>query len=255
MKVVFIGAGNLATRLSQEMRRVGFTIKQVYSHTQASAELLARTLGCAWTIRPDEVPDDADLYVFSLKDAVLSEVISHIRPNKGVWVHTAGSIPMDIFAGHAERYGVIYPLQTFSKKRPVDFSVIPFFLEANTPETAKVLQKVAVSVSGNVRFLSSEKRKQLHLAAVFACNFTNHIYALAVKLVAEQEIPADVLLPLIDETAAKIHNMSPAEAQTGPAIRYDENVINKHLTMLSDPDMKSIYQLLSQSIHKEASHE
>lgn len=255
MKVVFIGAGNLATSLSQEMRRVGFTIKQVYSRTQVSAELLARTLGCVWTIRPDEVQDDADLYIFSLKDAVLSDVISQIRPNKGLWIHTAGSMPMDVFAGYAERYGVLYPLQTFSKKRPVDFSIIPFFWEANTPETAKVLQRVAVSVSGNVRFLSSEKRKQLHLAAVFACNFTNHIYALAVKLLEEQDIPTDVLLPLIDETAAKIHDMSPAEAQTGPAIRYDENVINKHLAMLSEPDMKSIYQMLSQSIYKEASHE
>lgn len=255
MKVVFIGAGNLATRLSQEMRRVGFTIQQVYSHTQENAELLARTLGCTWTIRLEEVRDDADLYIFSLKDAVLSEVISRVRPNNGVWIHTAGSMPMDVFAGYTERYGVLYPMQTFSKKRPVDFSVVPFFLEANTPETAKVLQKVAVSLTGNIRFLSSEKRKQLHLAAVFACNFTNHIYALAVKLLEEQEIPADVLLPLIDETVAKIHSMPPAEAQTGPAIRYDENVINKHLDMLSDPDMKSIYRLLSQSIHKEASHE
>lgn len=255
MKVVFIGAGNLATRLSQEMRRVGFTIQQVYSHTPENAELLARILGCAWTVRLEEVREDADLYLFSLKDAVLSEVISRIRPNSGVWIHTAGSMPMDVFAGHTERYGVLYPLQTFSKKRPVDFSVVPFFLEANTPETIKVLQTVAVSLSGNVRFLSSEKRKQLHLAAVFACNFTNHIYGLAVRLLDEQEIPADVLLPLIDETVAKIHSMPPAEAQTGPAIRYDENVINKHLDMLSDPDMKSIYQLLSQHIHKEALHE
>ena len=95
----------------------------------------------------------------------------------------------------------------------------------------------------------------MHLAAVFACNFTNHIYALAVKLLQKQDIPADVLLPLIDETAAKIHTMPPREAQTGPAIRYDENVINKHLAMLGDPDMRSIYRLISQSIHKEAQHE
>ena len=255
MKVVFIGAGNLATRLSQEMRRVGFTILQVYSHTQAHAELLAKTLGCTWTVSPEEIREDADLYLFSLKDSVLADVIARVKSNQGVWVHTAGSMPMDLFAGFTERYGVLYPLQTFSKNRPVDFSVIPFFLEANTPDTAKVLQKVAVSISGNIRFLSSDKRKQLHLAAVFACNFTNHIYALAGKLLEEQDIPFDVLLPLIDETAAKIHSMPPAEAQTGPAIRYDENVINKHLELLSDPDIRSIYRLVSQSIHKEASYE
>ncbi len=143
-------------------------------------------------------------------------------------------------------------MQTFSKARPVDFSVIPFFLEANTPENAGKLLQIAGALSGNVRFLSSDKRKSLHLAAVFACNFTNHIYALAVKILQGQEIPADVLLPLIDETAAKVHTMTPAEAQTGPAIRYDENVINKHLAMLDDPDMRSVYQLISQSIHKEA---
>lgn len=146
-------------------------------------------------------------------------------------------------------------MQTFSKTREVDFSVIPFFLEANTSENAGKLQQLAEKLSGNVRFLSSDKRKCLHLAAVFACNFTNHIYALAVKLLQEQDIPANVLLPLIDETAAKIHTMPPKVAQTGPAIRYDENVINKHLAMLGDSDMRSIYQLISQSIHKEAQHE
>ena len=185
----------------------------------------------------------------------MADVIARVRPNNGLWVHTAGSMPMDIFSGHVANYGVLYPMQTFSKTREVDFSVIPFFLEANTSENAGKLQQLAEKLSENVRFLSSDKRKSLHLAAVFACNFTNHIYALAVKFLQGQGIPADVLLPLIDETAAKIHTMSPREAQTGPAIRYDENVINKHLAMLDDPDMRTIYRLISQSIHKEAQHE
>lgn len=255
MKIIFLGAGNLATRLSFEMYRKGMTIGQVYSHTPEHAQQLAVRLGCPWTTEPEAVDTDADLYVFSLKDTILADVIARVRSNNGLWVHTAGSMPMDVFNGHAINYGVLYPMQTFSKTREVDFSVIPFFLETNTPENGKKLQRLAEQLSGNVRFLSSEKRKRLHLAAVFACNFTNHIYALAGKLLEEQDIPADVLLPLIDETAAKIHVMSPAEAQTGPAIRYDENVINKHLEMLDDPDMQSIYRLISQSIHKEAQHE
>lgn len=255
MKVVFIGAGNLATRLSLEMSAVGMNILQVYSHTPENASLLADKLGCRWTIVPEDISSEADLYVFSLKDAVLPEVISRVRPNNGIWVHTAGSMPLDIFKGYTSHYGVLYPLQTFSKERAVDFSVIPFFLEANLPQVGHVLEEIAKTISGNVRFLSSEKRQYLHLSAVFACNFTNHIYNLADKLLEEHDIPADVLLPLIDETAAKIHIMSPGEAQTGPAIRYDENVINKHLAMLSDPDMRSLYQLISQSIHKESRHE
>ena len=255
MKIIFLGSGNLATRLALEMQKKGMRIGQVYSHTPENAERLAACLDCHWTIDPEAVETDADLYVFSLKDTVLADVIARIPPNNGLWVHTAGSIPMDIFSGYTANYGVLYPMQTFSKTREVDFSVIPFFLEANTSENAGKLQQLARKLSGNVRFLSSDKRKSLHLAAVFACNFTNHIYALAVRLLQDQDIPADVLLPLIDETAAKIHTMPPRLAQTGPAIRYDENVINKHLAMLDDPDMRSIYRLISQNIHKKARHE
>ena len=251
MKIVFIGAGNLATRLSLAMQRVGMQIGQVYSHTEASARQLATRLGCPWTNDLSALQEDGDLYVFSLKDTVLSDVISKVKPNNGMWVHTAGSMPMSVFEGYAQRFGVLYPLQTFSKGRNVNFDVIPIFLEANTDKNADYLKNIASALSENVRFMSSEKRRSLHLAAVFACNFTNHIY----KLLENESIPADVLLPLIDETVSKIHSMPPAAAQTGPAIRYDENVINKHLAMLDDPDMQAIYRLLSQSIHKEAQNE
>ncbi len=222
MRVVFVGAGNLATRLSLEMRKSGMSIGQVYSHTSEHAKILADELGCGWTVIPEEIVEDADLYVFSLKDAVLQDVIARVKPNNGLWVHTAGSMPISVFEGFTARYGVVYPLQTFSKSREVDFKKIPFFLEANSSEDEKVLGEVARALSCDVRFLSSEKRKNLHLAAVFACNFTNHMYALAEKILEEQQIPGEVLLPLIDETAAKVHVMSPARAQTGPAIRYDE---------------------------------
>ncbi|GKG71414.1 DUF2520 domain-containing protein [Parabacteroides sp. AM58-2XD] len=255
MKIVFIGAGNLATRLSLAMQRVGMQIGQVYSHTEASARQLATRLGCPWTNDLSALQEDGDLYVFSLKDTVLSDVISKVKPNNGMWVHTAGSMPMSVFEGYAQRFGVLYPLQTFSKGRNVNFDVIPIFLEANTDKNADYLKNIASALSENVRFMSSEKRRSLHLAAVFACNFTNHIYTLSYKLLENESIPADVLLPLIDETVSKIHSMPPAVAQTGPAIRYDENVINKHLAMLDDPDMQAIYRLLSQSIHKEAQNE
>ncbi len=255
MKIVFIGAGNLATRLSLAMQRVGMQIGQVYSHTEASARQLATRLGCPWTNDFSALQEDGDLYVFSLKDTVLSDVISKVKPNNGMWVHTAGSMPMSVFEGYAQRFGVLYPLQTFSKGRNVNFDVIPICLEANSDKNADYLKNIASALSENVRFMSSEKRRSLHLAAVFACNFTNHIYTLSYKLLENESIPADVLLPLIDETVSKIHSMPPAAAQTGPAIRYDENVINKHLAMLDDPDMQAIYRLLSQSIHKEAQNE
>lgn len=255
MKIVFIGAGNLATRLSLEMQRVGFTIAQIYSRTESSARSLAGQLGCSWTDRIETVIDDADVYIFSVKDAVLPRLVSEMKANGGVWLHTAGSMPLDVFEGKVARYGVMYPLQTFSKTRPVVFSAIPFFLEANTVETEFFLQNIASALSERIQFLSSDKRKKLHLAAVFACNFTNHIYALSAKLLEEEGIDRNVLLPLIDETASKIHTLSPTEAQTGPAVRYDEHVIGTHLAMLQDPDLKAIYRLLSESIHKEAVNE
>ncbi|MDO4755675.1 MAG: DUF2520 domain-containing protein [Parabacteroides sp.] len=255
MKIVFIGSGNLATRLSLEMQSKGMEVVQVYSHTESHAERLAKRLACDWTAMPNEIRTDAELYIFSLKDTALEEVISQVKPNQGLWVHTAGSMPMEVFKGHAEHYGVMYPLQTFSRERMVDFQVIPFFIEANTAANESRLKQVAAKLSGDVRLLSSEKRRSLHLAAVFACNFTNHIYTLAAKVLQKQDIPMEVLLPLIDETAAKVHEMSPKQAQTGPAVRYDENVIQKHLSMLEEPEMKALYQMLSQSIHKEHSYE
>ena len=257
MKIVWIGAGNLATQLGEALHRAGHETLQVFSRTMASAEVLAGRLGCLATDDLDAVVPGADVYIFSVKDGVLEGLVSRIAPRTGdaLCLHTAGSMPISVFEGLTARYGVVYPLQTFSKSREVDFKKIPFFLEANSSEDEKVLGEVARALSSDVRFLSSEKRKNLHLAAVFACNFTNHMYALAEKILEEQQIPGEVLLPLIDETAAKVHVMSPARAQTGPAIRYDENVINKHMAMLKDPDMRNLYELISRSIHKEARHE
>lgn len=248
-RVIFIGAGNLATNLSLEMRNRGFEILQIYSYTLQSAQQLGEQLGCCYTNELKEVRKDADLYIFSVKDAVLSSVLNQIPPNNGLWVHTAGSIPMSIFEDYTNRYGVFYPLQTFSKNRRPDFSDIPFFIEANTESDYDSLTAAASIMSRKVYSASSEQRKHLHLAAVFACNFTNHMYAIAARIVEEKGLPFDALKPLITETATKIQSMAPLDAQTGPAIRYDENVINKHLSLLEDESLRSIYKELSGSIY------
>lgn len=251
MTVVWVGAGNLATRIALAMRAAGITILQVYSHTASHAAALAKQLDCGWTSDLAAVRPDADYYFFALKDTALPEVVAQLSPNKGIWVHTAGSMPMGLFAGHAERYGVCYPLQTFSKTRAVDVSKVPFFIEGSDAETEERLCALAGQLSKSVQRLSSEKRKSLHLAAVFTCNFVNHLYVLGGELLAKEGIDARLLLPLIDETAAKVHDMSPLAAQTGPAVRYDENVIQKQLAQLeADPTKREIYALMSQSIHQ-----
>lgn len=252
-KVTLIGSGNLATRLSLAMSATGqFAFQQVYSHTPEHASDLANRLQCTWTTDAKAIRPGADLYIFALKDTALENIAAQVPANNGLWIHTAGSMPMEVFRPYASRYGVLYPLQTFSKQREVNFRQIPLFLESNSTESAALLQEVASLLSDNVRFLSSEKRKHLHLAAVFACNFTNHLYALAGEILEEAGIPFDVLLPLIDETAAKVHDLSPRRAQTGPAVRYDENVIGKQLAMLTDAQTREIYRLLSQSIHQKS---
>jgi len=214
-----------------------------------NAQGLAAEHACAWTTDTGALRSDADLYVFALKDAVLHKIVAQVSPNEGLWLHTAGSVPMDIFRGYARRYGVLYPLQTFSKKRPVDFRNVPCFIEADSAQSEQRLRTLAEKISSDVRLLSSEKRRYLHLAAVFACNFTNHMYVLADRILSEQGIDPAVLLPLIDETATKIHTLSPADAQTGPAVRYDCNVIEQQSAMLTDPVVRELYELISKNIH------
>jgi len=249
MKIVFIGAGRLATNLAKELYGKKYNIIQVYSRTFESAKLLSDQVDASPTNIISEIVTDADLYIFSVKDSVLVELISKIPSDKGLWVHTSGSISMDVFQGYTKRYGVIYPFQTFSKERKVDFSKVPLLIEANNEDDILLVERFCRKLSEIVYRLSSEKRQYIHLTGVFACNFVNHMYAISEEILKKEEIPFDILLPLIDETAAKVHQLSPRLAQTGPAIRYDENIINKHIGLIDDPAIKSIYTLLSESIY------
>ena len=249
--IVFIGAGNLATNLAKALYRKGFRIVQVYSRTMESARTLAEKVEAEYTTDLQAVSKDAKLYIVSLKDDALVDLLPQITEGKqaSLLVHTAGSIPMSVWEGHAERYGVFYPMQTFSKQREVKFQEVPFFVEAKRSEDVELLKAVAATLSEKVYEASSEQRKSLHLAAVFICNFTNHMYALAADLLEKYNLPFDVMLPLIDETARKVHELAPRDAQTGPAVRYDENVMSNHLAMLVDsPALQEIYKLMSKSI-------
>lgn len=252
MKIVLIGAGNLATNLGKALHAAGHDMVQVFSRTMQSAETLASLLDAEPLTDMAQVRDDADVYIFSVKDSALEQLISQLcGGEKKVFLHTAGSMPMSVFRGKALHYGVLYPMQTFSKQREVDFSIIPCFIEANDEFALKQIEGLAGQISHRVFQLSSEDRKYLHLSAVFACNFANHCYAASQELLQQHGIPFDVMLPLIDETAAKVHGMTPKEAQTGPAVRYDENVIGKQIQLLENqPYFQKIYDCMSKSIHE-----
>lgn len=272
MKIVLIGAGNLATHLGKALHAAGHDMVQVFSRTMQSAETLASLLDAEPLTDIAQVRDDADVYIFSVKDSALVQLVAQLcrheadglgedgavkalrKAKKGeherVFLHTAGSMPMSVFEGMAQHYGVLYPMQTFSKQREVDFSIIPCFVEANDEFAQKQIEGLAREISGRVYQLSSEDRKYLHLSAVFACNFANHCYAISQELLEEHGIPFDVMLPLINETAAKVHEMKPKDAQTGPAVRYDENVIGKQSKLLENhPHFKKVYDSMSKSIH------
>ena len=250
MKIVFIGSGNVATHLAIAAKQKGHCILQVYSRSAENARLLAEKVNAQYFDSLSQINQSADIYIFSIKDDVLSAVLGEMPATEGFWIHTAGSIPMNIFQPYHDLFGVLYPLQTFSKNREIDFEKIPLFIEANDSKIREQLQEFACSLSPSVHYIESEQRRYLHLSAVFACNFVNHMYAIAGQLLENNQIPFDILLPLIDETAAKVHQLHPREAQTGPAIRFDKQVMDSHIDLIDDPLIKELYRLISQSIHK-----
>ena len=253
MKIVSIGAGNLSAHLSKTLQNAGFKIVQVYSRTETSAKELAGRLQAPYTTEIDDIIKDASLYIISVSDDAIESLAEQLTFTGGLVVHTAGSVPMDVFAGKIMNYGILYPLQTFSKLRPVNFSEVPFFIEANTQDNLQKLRMVAQAISHKIYEASSEERMKLHLAAVFGCNFVNHLYHLSAQIVQQAGFDFSILSPLIIETAQKtIESKNPKDVQTGPAARNDLKVMSKHLEMLaSEPKWKEIYAILSENISKE----
>ena len=217
MRIALIGRGRVATHLLKALLQAGHEVVSVNS----------RTL--------EELPLEADVYILSVKDSALQDVIRNaVKGREGqLFVHTAGSMSMDLFKGCCARYGVLYPMQTFSLDREVNFREIPLFIEASDAATFQQIRALADSVSQHVYELSTADRRYLHLAAVFACNFTNHCYALAADVLAQKGLPFDVMLPLID-----------------PAVRGDQNVMDAQSALLDDR-LATIYMLMSESIKDE----
>ena len=245
--ITLIGAGNLSVQLGKALHRSGFDVLQVYSRTADSAKSLAYAISADWTTDLQKVDLSADLIIIAVKDDAIETVLSQLLRTDKPIVHTSGSIPMNLLAKYTSSYGVFYPLQTFSKTRDVNFADIPICLEASSDVVMAELKTFATKLSRHIEEVNSEKRRFLHLAAVFACNFVNHCYFLGGNVLEEEGLMFDLLKPLIRETAGKVVDMSPFDAQTGPAKRYDISIIEKHLELLEDKD---VYQIMTESIHK-----
>ena len=273
MQIVFLGSGNLATNLSLALKAAGEDIIQIFSRTKENAQALADKLHCDSCTSINDIRTDADVYIFSVKDDALPSLIEqlsqHLNSPSGVggashhpiFLHTAGSVPMSVFSDNtltpnthhpSPNYGVLYPMQTFSKDRAVNFREIPCFIEASDNATLGIIKDMASKISDNVVECSSDKRKKLHLAAVFACNMTNHCYRLAEKVLEEEGIDFSLYQPLIQETANKVRELSPRKAQTGPMVRYDKTIMEAQIALINDERTRQIYRLMADSIHEDS---
>lgn len=251
MRITWIGAGNLANGLGRALKSAGYEFGQVYSRTLESASLLAAALDAEAVVDPKAIRPDADCYICALKDDALADVLPLIHFGEGVLLHTAGSLSIDVLLPYSQKVGVLYPLQTFSKAKTVDFTALPIFIESNEKSVENLLFGLARSLSNNVQLADSKKRLSMHVSAVFACNFVNYMYTIASDILQDNDLDIQLLIPLILETAEKLKSISPVEAQTGPAVRFDQKVMVKHLEVLSGhPDWQKLYEVLSTGIYQ-----
>ena len=245
IKVVLIGSGNVAQHLIKAFAKSAtIDVTQVFSRQKEAVTHL---------LDSNKITDnfnnlaEADLYIIAVTDDAIATVSSQLPFENRLVVHTSGSVSLDAL-DKKNRKGSFYPLQTFSKKAEVDFSQIPIFLESENESDFELLKNVAEIVSNKVYKINSEQRKALHVSAVFVNNFVNHLYQIGNEICVENNVPFEVLKPLILETANKVMTLSPKEAQTGPAIRDDKQTIASHLDFLLDENQKNIYKTLTQSI-------
>ncbi len=251
-KISIIGAGNVATHLSLALQKNGHEIVQIFSRTEKHAKELATQLKVEFINDLKELSYDTDIFIISVKDDVIPSVLKQLNGCNQIVLHTAGSVGIDIFEDHVKHYGILYPLQTFSKRKAVDISHVPFFIEGNSEHIVQTLFSIARQLSSHVYETDSQKRLFLHIAAVFACNFSNHMYTMAKKLLEYQGINQDILHPLIRETTNKALTMKPIDAQTGPAARNDRKTMTKHLEQLNDhQDLQKLYSFVSNHIYQE----
>lgn len=243
-KIILIGAGNVATNVGLGLKQAGYEIAGCYSPSIESARLLANNLDCLLVNNLQQLPTH-DLLLVCVPDAAIADVITQL-PNTSNIAYTSGTVSLDELP-NTHKTGVFYPLQTFTKNKQIELKTVPFFVESKDEKLEKELLKLAKHIGLRAKITSSEQRKQLHIAAVFVNNFTNHLAYLAKQHVEKHELSWENLLPLLTETFAKINTENPKEIQTGPARRNDLNVIEKHLSELSGNE-KEIYKAITNSI-------
>ncbi|MDN5480156.1 MAG: DUF2520 domain-containing protein, partial [Chryseobacterium sp.] len=245
MQIVIIGSGNVAYHMAKAFSLENIPLTQIFGRNAVELEKISEELKVPYST---EHLEEADLYIICVSDNSVENVSKMITKKDCLVAHTSGSLPKEVLSG-PYRKSSFYPLQTFSKSKELEYKKIPFFIETENEKDQQLLFDLASQISDNVMESSHEKRKYIHLTAVFACNFVNHLFARAKEVSDSQEIPFDYFLPLIDETVKKIHEIEPKSAQTGPAVRNDVRVLELHEQLLKDESLK-IYKTMNHSIQK-----
>ncbi|AZA47871.1 DUF2520 domain-containing protein [Chryseobacterium carnipullorum] len=245
MQIVIIGSGNVAYHMAKAFSLKNTPLMQIFGRNAVELEKISEELKVPYST---EHLEEADLYIICVSDNSVENVSKMITKKDCLVAHTSGSLPKEVLSG-PYRKSSFYPLQTFSKSKELEYKKIPFFIETENEKDQQLLFDLASQISDNVMESSHEKRKYIHLTAVFACNFVNHLFARAKEVSDSQEIPFDYFLPLIDETVKKIHEIEPKSAQTGPAVRNDVRVLELHEQLLKDESLK-IYKTMNHSIQK-----
>ncbi len=258
MKIVIVGSGRIAWHLGKRLKSKGLPIAQVISRTAENAALLAETLRIPWSDNPADLIPDADWLILAVKDDAIESVAETFAPyaQDALVTHTSGGTAGTVLAPFFERYGVFYPLQSFSLEHTPIWSKIPFCVDAQAEEDVFFLKKIAKTIGNLVYRVTDEQRASLHVAAVFANNFANRCFAIAEKIMDDTELPFELLHPLMEETLAKALQDSPARMQTGPAMRGDVATVRRHLDLLeAHPELQEIYREISENINPELSEE
>ena len=246
MKIVIISSGNVAYHLAKAFTQNNIEVSQIFGRNEVELNKISEELNIPYSTKD---LDDADLYLISVSDSAVEQVSDLIKNEKALVAHTSGSLPIETLKGNY-RKASFYPLQTFSKTKNLDYSKIPFFIEAENQIDEKSLFELASLISDNVETSDYEKRKYIHLTAVFACNFVNHLFARAKEISDSQDLDFNYFIPLIDETVEKIHHLEPKSAQTGPAVRGDERVLKLHEELITNDEHLKIYNTMNESIQK-----
>ena len=248
MDIVIIGSGNTATVFGHLCKKSGHEVLQVLGRNENTVRQLAESLGAGFTTGWDEVNREAEIYIIALPDNALPDLHRSLVLKKGIAVHTAGSVPIEVLKDVAQNHGVLYPLQSL-RSSETHIGTIPIIIDGNTTEDKTLLLDFAASLSSLVAFADNEQRLFLHLAAVWANNFSNYLFTEAWDICQEKGVDFKMLLPLLEHTVGRLHFSPPAAMQTGPAIRGDNQTMNKHLELLKEKPMsKELYSLLSRAI-------